>query len=140
MDDCQARHWFPYAKLATPLARQDRVVQCHVDTELGEEGFYYQLSSGGEGAIHLDAVLEYNRDPKHMRDMLLYKLTLLALERMENSGLGRREVIRRLRTSPAQLYRLLDATIYRKSVDQMLTLLAVLDCTVDLVVSSSCLR
>ena len=75
-----------------------------------------------------------------MRDMLLYKLTLLALERMENSGLGRREVIRRLRTSPAQLYRLLDATNYRKSVDQMLTLLAVLDCTVDLVVSSSCLR
>jgi hypothetical protein len=46
----------------------------------------------------------------------------------------RREIIRRLGTSPAQLYRLLDQTNYRKSVDQLLRLLQVLDCDVDLVV------
>ena len=50
------------------------------------------------------------------------------------SKLSRREIIRRLGTSPAQLYRLLDQTNYRKSVDQMLSLLAALDCDVDLVV------
>jgi hypothetical protein len=45
-----------------------------------------------------------------------------------------REIVRRLRTSAAQLYRLLDQTNYRKSVDQVLALLQVLNCDVDLVV------
>lgn len=39
-----------------------------------------------------------------------------------------------LGTSAAQFYRLLDQTNYRKSVDQVLSLLHVLDCDVDLVV------
>ena len=38
--------------------------------------------------------------------------------------------LRRQGTSPTQLYRLLDQTNYRKSVDQMLQLLQVLDCDV----------
>ena len=45
-----------------------------------------------------------------------------------------REIVRRLGTSAAQLYRLLDQTNYRKSVDQLLALLQVLNCDVDLVV------
>ena len=45
-----------------------------------------------------------------------------------------RGAIRRMGTSPAQLYRLLDQTNYRKSVDQMIKLLQILDCEVDLVV------
>jgi len=47
-----------------------------------------------------------------------------------------RVAARRLGTSTAQLYRLLDQTNYRKSVDQVLALLQVLDCDVDLVVRS----
>jgi hypothetical protein len=50
------------------------------------------------------------------------------------SPLSKREIVRRLGTSAAQLYRLLDQTNYRKSVDHMLLLLSVLDCEVDLVV------
>ena len=38
------------------------------------------------------------------------------------------------KTDPRQLYRLLDQTNSRKSVDQMLALLQVLDCDVDFVV------
>ncbi len=38
---------------------------------------------------------------------------------------------RRLGTSASQLYRLLDPTNYKKSVDQMLALLLVLGCDVD---------
>ena len=64
----------------------------------------------------------------------IYKLTLEAQKRIETSLLSKREIIRRLGTSPAQLYRLLDQTNYRKSVDQVLALLHVLDCDVDLVV------
>jgi len=46
----------------------------------------------------------------------------------------KREIIRRLGTSPAQLYRLLDTTNYRKSIDSVVELLQVLDCAVEFVV------
>jgi hypothetical protein len=77
-------------------------------------------------------VLEYNQDPSYMRDLLLYQLTVEAEKRVEESRLSKREMIRRLGTSPAQFYRLLDPTNYRKSVDQLLELLHVLDCRVEL--------
>lgn len=85
----------------------------------------------------MEQVLEYNRDPSYMRDLLLYKLTVEAERRVQQSRLSRREIIRRLGTSPAQFYRLLDPTNYRKSIDQVLSLLQVLDCDVDLVVTGT---
>ncbi len=57
-----------------------------------------------------------------------------AQKRVAASPLSKREIVRRLGTSAAQLYRLLDQTNYRKSVDQVLALLQVLNCDVDLVV------
>jgi hypothetical protein len=84
--------------------------------------------------VHVEQVLEYNRDPNFLGDVLLYRLTLEAQKRIGGSRLSKREIIRRLGTSAAQLYRLLDQTNYRKSVDQLLSLLQVLDCDVDLVV------
>jgi len=83
--------------------------------------------------VHIEQVLEYNKDPGYMRNLLLYKLTIEAQNRVEHSSLSKRETIRRLGTSPAQLYRLLDSTNYRKSVDTLLRLLQVLDCDVDFV-------
>jgi predicted XRE-type DNA-binding protein len=84
--------------------------------------------------VHIEQVLEYNQDPGYMRDLLLYQLTIAAQKHLDESGLSKREIIRRLGTSAAQFYRLLDSTNYRKSVDKMLLLLHVLDCEVDLVV------
>ena len=127
---------FPYSKADPQPSTEDPVLEITVDDELGREGFTYTLASGQEGTIHIDQVLEYNQDPSYMRDLLLYKLTLEAQKRIDRSDLSKREIIRRLRTSPAQLYRLLDSTNYRKSVDKMLFLLHVLDCEVDLVVRS----
>jgi hypothetical protein len=86
------------------------------------------------GTVHVEQVLEYNQDPEHLRDLLLYKLTVEAQKRVAGSALSRREIIRRLGTSPAQFYRLLDQTNDRKSIDQVLNLLHVLDCDVDLIV------
>jgi hypothetical protein len=43
-------------------------------------------------------------------------------------------VNRRLQTSATQLYRLLDQTNSRKSVDQLLSLLHVLDCDIELLI------
>jgi hypothetical protein len=74
----------------------------------------------------------YNKDPGYLSDLLLYKLTIEAQERVEVSPLSRREIIKRLGTSTAQFNRLLDQTNYGKSVDQLLSLLHVLDCDVEL--------
>jgi len=69
-----------------------------------------------------------------LRDTLLYKLTIEAQKRVEASSLSKREMIRRLDTSATQYYRLLDQANSRKSIDQLLALLYVLDCDVDLLV------
>ena len=130
----RTRLLFPYAKAAPRPAAADPVRHVYVDKELGREAFTYVLDSGKEGSVHIDDVLEYNEDPTTLRDLLLYQLTIEAQRRLQKSTLSRREVIRRLATSPAQFYRLLDQTNYRKSVDQLLALLHVLDCDVKLVV------
>ncbi len=51
------------------------------------------------------------------------------------SGLSKREIIRRLGTSPSQFYRLLDPTYYGKSVGQLIALFSILGMKVDVVVS-----
>ncbi len=125
---------FPYSKADPPPTPDEPVHRVLVDEEIGREGFTYVLSSGREGTVHIEQVLEYNQDPSYLRDLLLYRLTVEAQKRIDKSLLSRREIIRRLRTSPAQLYRLLDQTNYRKSVDQLVSLLQILDCNVDFVV------
>ena len=125
---------FPFAKLEVAPTADDPVAKIYVDPELAGEGFTYILRSGREGTVHIEHVLEYNQDPDHLRDLLLYRLTLEAQKRIALTSLAKREIIRRLGTSPTQLYRLLDQTNYRKSIDQLLRLLQVLDCDVQLVV------
>lgn len=125
---------FPFAK-ADPLPTPaDPIARVFVDDELGREGFTYVLGSGREGSVHVEQVLDYNQDPGYLRQLLLYRLTLEAERRVAETRLSKREIIRRLGTSPTQLYRLLDPTNTRKSVDRLLELLHVLDCDVDLVV------
>jgi len=125
---------FPYVVSEPSPNQSDRVEDVWVDKELGNEGFSYRLVSGKEGTVHIDHVLEYNKDPHYLGDLLLYKLTLEAQRRVESSALSTREIIRRLGTSATQFYRLLDQTNYRKSVRQMVALLSILNCDVDLVV------
>ena len=125
---------FPFAKAEPPPTQQDPVKGVFPDDETAREAFNYALQSGHTGTVHVEQVLEYNQDPHHLRNLLLYRLTLEAQKRIDASPLSKREIVRRLGTSAAQLYRLLDQTNYRKSVDQLLSLLQVLDCHVDLVV------
>lgn len=125
---------FPFSKLDPEPTDQDKLLRVFVDAELGREGITYVLESGKEGSVHIDQVLDYNKAPGYLRDMLLYKLTLEAQKRVDASPLSKREIIRRLGTSAAQLYRLLDQTNYRKSLDQVLRLLQVLDCEVSFTV------
>jgi len=122
---------FPYAKTDPAPSGEDGVAEVIVDPEFGREAFTFRLSSGKEASVHLDAVLEYNEDPSYMADLALYRLTQEARARFETSGLSAREVARSLGTSPTQLYRLLDSTNYTKSLRQLLSLLYLLGCDVD---------
>ena len=132
-----ARTFFlPYSQVTPQPMSADPIGQIFVDRELGREAFTYLLKSGREGTVHVDQVLAYNQDPDYLRDALLYKLTIEAQRRVAASPLSKREIVRRLGTSPAQLQRLLDQTNYRKSVDKLLSLLNVLGCDVDLLVRS----
>ncbi len=126
---------FPYVKAVPQPDPSNKVQEAFVDRELGGEAFTYALESGDEGSVHLEQVLEYNEDPTYVRDLLVYKLTVEARQRVEEGGLSRRELARRLNTSVPQLYRLLDTTNTRKSINQLVSLLHVLDCSVDLVVT-----
>lgn len=72
-----------------------------------------------------------------MSELLLHNLTVEALKAIEESKLSRRELIRRLGTSPSQFYRHLDRTCYGKSVGQMVALLHLLGRKVELVVRAS---
>lgn len=125
---------FPYARCAPAPTREDPVRRQFVDDELGAQGFTYVLASGAEGCVLLDQVLDHNADPDYVREMLLHRLSLEAQSRVAASPLARREIIRRLGTSPAQFYRLLDQTNTSKSLDAMLALFTVLGCDIELTV------
>jgi len=122
---------FPFVKAVPIPTPNDPVVQVCVDPELAYQGFTFILASGKGGSILADQVLEYNRDPRLMRKLTLHALTARALEAIEQSRLSKREIIRRLGTSPSQFYRLTDPANYQKTIDQMLSLLNVLDCEVE---------
>jgi len=121
----------PFAQLRVKPTAGNKITGIYVDPELGRRAITYRLSSGQEDSVHLDAFLDYNRDPEFLRRITLHKLTIEAIKAMKDSGLSKQEVIRRLRTSPSQFYRLLDSSNYRKSVDEMLRLLAVLGCNIE---------
>ncbi|MDX2051857.1 MAG: hypothetical protein SFV15_05650 [Polyangiaceae bacterium] len=126
---------FPFARLEPRPSPRDRIKTAFVDKELGSEGVTYILESGAEGSVHIDHALEYNQDPSHLAELLAHKLTAEAGKRVNASGLSRRELARRLHTSVPQLYRLLDPTISRKNLSQLIALLHLLDCAVELVVT-----
>jgi hypothetical protein len=129
-----ATYAFPYAETDPCPSSDDRIEEVFVDKELGNEAFTYILESGEEGSIHIEQVLEYNEDPKYLAELLTYKLTLEAQEGIEGSGLSMRQIAKCLKTSVPQLYRLLDPANTRKSMSQLVALLHVLNCDVDLVV------
>ena len=69
-----------------------------------------------------------------MLELHLHHLTCKALDRFEQGDIGIRALSRKLKTSPSQVYRLLDTMNFKKSMDQMLRLLNALNVEVELVV------
>lgn len=133
----RAVHEFPWTELDVAPSAADPVVEVAPDTDLGNEGFTYRLASGAEGTVHADHVLRFVRDPDYQRTELLYALTNEAIDALAASGRTKRSLGRQLGTSLAQLARLLDPANSRKSLDQMIRLLAALGRRVELHVEES---
>ena len=130
-----AAYTYPFAAADPRPVSGNRIEEVFVDKELGNEAITYILNSGDEGSVHIEQILEYNEDPRYMAELLTYKLTLEVRHGIENSGLSRRQIAKRLQTSVPQLYRLLDPANTRKSINQLVALLHVLNCKVDLIVN-----
>ncbi len=129
---------FPYWKLEIPPTSANPVVKAYPDKELGNDAFTCELKSGAEETLHIDDILEYNRDPKEINNLTLYKLTIAAQKAVKKSHSTKREIARRLHTSPSQLIRLLDQTNYKKSIDGMLALLSALEVDVEFKIKNTC--
>ena len=95
---------FPYGKASPAPTAANPLTDVYIDEELALEGFTYRLASGDEGSVLVDQVLDYSQDPAYLRNMLLYRLTLEAQRQLQETTLSKREIIRRLGTSPAQFY------------------------------------
>lgn len=117
---------FPYSRAKAVPTAKNPIVELYVDPELDREGFTYKLESGVEDSVLMDQVLDYNSDPDYVSKMDVYNLTVAAKRRFESSDLSVREVARLMRTSPTQVYRLLDTTNPNKTMKQMLVFLRVL--------------
>jgi hypothetical protein len=117
---------FPWTEVDPVPSAADPVVEVAPDPELGREGFTFRLASGAEGTVHIDHVLRFVRDPDYQRRELLYALTNEVRDALAASRRTKRSVARQMGTSLAQVARLLDPADSRKSVDQMVRLLAAL--------------
>mgnify|MGYP001606474581 FL=1 len=128
---------FPYSKLMLKPTLANPLILVGPDPELGNTGFTYRLHSGEEDSVLVDQILEYHRDPEYMLNMLLYRMSVQAQEAMKSQGISKRELARQLKTSPPQLYRLLDQTFHGKTIDQMIKLLMALGCSVEIVMKNA---
>ena len=122
----RGRFEFPWSQVEVVPSAADPVVVVAPDPELGGEGFTYRLASGAEGTVHLDHLLRFVGEPDFRRREILHELTGEAIDALRASGRTKRSLGRQMGTSLAQLARLLDPANGRKSLDQMVRLLAAL--------------
>jgi hypothetical protein len=122
---------YPYSRLRIRPSKANVIREAFVDRGSGKQSLTYVLQSGDEGTVHIDHIIEYNRKPTHLGELMLDKLTEEARRRVERSSLSKREIVRRLGTSASQLYRILDRDNHRTSIQRVLALLEVLECDVE---------
>lgn len=117
--------WYilPFRFLMTQPTKDNPIERAYVDRELGNEAVTYELNSGDVDSVHLEAFLEYAEEPEYLAKLKLHEQTVRANELLEKSGISKRELCRRLGTSPSQLSRLLDPTYYGKSAKDIFQLI-----------------
>ena len=127
----------PYARAG--ITRDERVARVSVEHGGDHDALRYVLkwrrrrAVSRIGIVTVDEACEYYAE--RLGDRVRRKLAREAKTRVEASSLSRRELIRRLGTSPGQFYRLIDEREDRASFGQLLALLEVVGAEVDVVVT-----
>jgi predicted XRE-type DNA-binding protein len=125
---------FPYTQLNIKPDSGNRIAKVEVDRELGKEGFTYTLESGDCDTVHIDHVLHFVNEPEYVRDLFRHRMSIAAKRLIGKRGVAKKEILRRLETSPSQLDRLINPKNTRSSLDSLLKLMVACDCKLDLVV------
>lgn len=112
----------PYSKLMAKPSAKNKIAEIYVDSELENKAITYVLESGAMDSVPLDAFLDFNKDSDYLREVKIHKLTVIANRYVEDSGMSKREICRRMNTSLSQLSRLLDTTNSSKTFDQLIKL------------------
>ena len=116
----------PYSRLPLVPDRDNPITALKVDNELGRRALTYGLNDGRSSSVHVEAFLDFCKDPEYVKEVELYELTVRAIDAVESSGMSKREISRRMATSMSQLSRILDPTNYTKTFDQLIKLYTVL--------------
>jgi len=69
---------YPFARLKPRPSPNDPIRKVRVDRELGSEAVTYTLASGREGSVHIEQVLDYNKDPDHLTPSHVFRAVLSA--------------------------------------------------------------
>lgn len=125
---------FPYSQLTVKPTGANRISAVEIDKELGGEGFTYQLESGESDTVHIDHVRHYAAEPVYVLEQVRHRMSLAAKEQVKKKVRAKREIIRRLSTSPSQLERLIDPANSKSTIDGLLKLLVACEIDVDFLV------
>lgn len=109
------------------LGIRRKVVDARPDPETGGHSFAFTLDDGTTDYVPFDQPLHIARNPEYVKEQTLYEMTKQLNEFIRREGISKRGLARRLKTSPAQLARLLDPTNYRKSMSRLVEIGAILN-------------
>ena len=110
-----------------PLGIREKVIEAGPDAEVGNHSLYFILESGKKDTVPFDQPLHIAQHPEYVKRQTLYNMTKQLNVFVKHTGVPKRELARRLKTSMAQLSRLLDTTNYNKELSRLIELAAVLN-------------
>ena len=122
---------FPYSQLTLKPSSTNRIREVAIDRELGKEAFTYTLESGDCDSVHIDHVLHFVNEPEYVHELLRHNLSLTANRLVAEGNVAKKELLRRLKTSPSQLDRLIDPSNTKTSIGRLLTLIVACEGKID---------
>ena len=113
----------PYSALGI----QEKILEAAPDTEVGAHSFYFLTESGIKDYVPADQPLHIVQNPEYVKQQALYEMTKKINEFIKIEKISKRELARRLKTSMAQLLRLLDTTNYKKEFSRHIEIASILN-------------
>lgn len=121
---------FPFGAFAgKKIGSKNKFVSIEIDRALNGQGARFVLEDGGEGDFPADLVLYYC-DPNYAWSPL-NQLKRALRERLKQAKLSIRVLAELLHTSPTQVIRLLDETVWSKQLSQLFHVAELAGCQIE---------